>query len=164
MADDAVAGLDDGEELLLDGDLGVVAVAEGDPAAPLLRHPLHLGEPPLPERLQVVVVEAVEGGDLLVDLVLHGLGHGQDLLLDDLEREKARKLGGILGDGAGPTIRIRERDRTTGAPLELWGSPLMGRATKGSSALRKQMEMAMAMRRASDREKESAFKICRNIE
>ncbi|KAF3975750.1 hypothetical protein CMV_001006 [Castanea mollissima] len=54
VADDAIVGLDGGEEVLLGEDLGVVAVAEGDPTAPLLSHLLHLLEPPFSERLQIV--------------------------------------------------------------------------------------------------------------
>lgn len=59
VADDAVAGLDGGEEVLLGGDLGVVAVSEGDPTAPLLRHLLHLLQPPLSQRLQIVHVHPI---------------------------------------------------------------------------------------------------------
>lgn len=84
MADDALAGLDDGEEVFLGRDLGVLAVTEGDPTAALLGHLLHLLEAALPEGFEIVAVEAVEGGDLLVDLVLDGLRHRQHLLLDHL--------------------------------------------------------------------------------
>lgn len=113
VADDAVAGLDDGEEVLLGGDLGVVAVAEGDPAAPLLGHPLHLRQPPLPQRLQVVVVEAVEGRDLLVDLVLHGLRHRQHLLLDDLLNDGVRhwRSGGLRKQLEMAIWRCAEREK-----------------------------------------------------
>lgn len=59
VADDAVAGLDDGEEILLSVDLRVVTVAEGDPTAPLLRHFLHLLKPTLPQRLDVIEIEPI---------------------------------------------------------------------------------------------------------
>lgn len=85
VADEAVAGLGGGEELLL-GDLPVLAVAEGAPLGPALGGAAHLQDPALAERLDVVRVEAVERGDLLVELVLHRLGHRQHLLLQDLHR------------------------------------------------------------------------------
>uniref|UniRef100_A0A2P2J2V4 Uncharacterized protein MANES_07G065600 n=1 Tax=Rhizophora mucronata TaxID=61149 RepID=A0A2P2J2V4_RHIMU len=81
MADDAVAGLDGREEVLLGGDLVVVAVAEGDPTAALLRHFLHLLNPPFPQRLQIVLVKPIKQRDLLVQLLLHGLSHCEHLLL-----------------------------------------------------------------------------------
>ena len=83
-ADDAFAGLDDGEEVFLGGNLGIFGVAEGDPAGALLRHLLHLLEAALAEGLDVIGVQTLQGGDLVVDLVLHGLRHRQDLLLDHL--------------------------------------------------------------------------------
>ena len=66
VADDAIAGLDGGEEVLLGEDLGVLAVAEGEPTAPLLGHLLHLLEPPFSEHLQIVEVKAIQCRDLLV--------------------------------------------------------------------------------------------------
>lgn len=42
VADDAFAGLDDGEEVFLGGNLGIFGVAEGDPTGAVLRHLLHL--------------------------------------------------------------------------------------------------------------------------
>ena len=84
VADDAFAGLDDGEEVFLGGNLGIFGVAEGDPAGALLRHLLHLLEAALAEGLDVIGVQTLQGGDLVVDLVLHGLRHRQDLLLDHL--------------------------------------------------------------------------------
>ena len=75
MANDAFAGLDDGEEVFLGGNLGIFGVAEGDPAGALLRHLLHLLEAMLAEGFDVVGIEAFQGGDLIVDLVLDGLRH-----------------------------------------------------------------------------------------
>ena len=46
-----------GEEVLLGEDL---AVAEGDPTAPLLGHLFHLLEPPFSEHLQIVEVKAIQ--------------------------------------------------------------------------------------------------------
>lgn len=86
MADDAVAGLDDGEEVLLGLDLGVLAMAERDPTAALLGHLLHLLEASLPEHLQVVGVKPIQRRDLVVDLLLHRLHHRQHLLLQYLRR------------------------------------------------------------------------------
>ena len=85
MADDALAGFDDGEEILLGEDLGVVSVAEGHPTAPLLRHLLHLLKPPLPQSLDVVQIEPIQSRDLIVDLILDGFCHCQHLLLYDLQ-------------------------------------------------------------------------------
>lgn len=93
VADEAVAGLGGGEELLL-GDLPVLAVAEGAPLGPALGGAAHLQDPALAERLDVVRVEAVERGDLLVELVLHRLGHRQHLLLQDLHRPLTASEGG----------------------------------------------------------------------
>ena len=59
VTDNAIAGLDGGEEVLLRGDLVVVAVSEGDPTVPLLRHLLHLMQPPLPQRLYIVHVHPI---------------------------------------------------------------------------------------------------------
>lgn len=75
VANDAFAGLDDGEEVFLGGNLGIFGVAEGDPAGALLRHLLHLLEAMLAEGFDVVGIEAFQGGDLIVDLVLDGLRH-----------------------------------------------------------------------------------------
>lgn len=97
MADEAVAGLGGGEELLL-GDLPVLAVAEGAPLGPALGGAAHLQDPALAERLDVVRVEAVERGDLLVELVLHRLGHRQHLLLQDLADD------GLIHGGGGGVI------------------------------------------------------------
>ena len=54
MADDAFTGFNNGEEVLLGGDLGVLAMAKGDPTAALLRHFLHLLKPSLSQSLQIV--------------------------------------------------------------------------------------------------------------
>ena len=48
------------KEVLLGEDLGVLAVAEGDPTAPLLDHLLHLLEPPFSEHLQIIEVKAIQ--------------------------------------------------------------------------------------------------------
>lgn len=84
VADDTFAGLDDGEEVLLVVDLGVFAVAEADPTAPLLRHSLHLLQPPLPQRLNIVRIHPIQGRDLVIDLVLHRLRYRKHLLLQYL--------------------------------------------------------------------------------
>lgn len=85
VTDNALASLNDGEEILLRADLGVLPVAEGDPTAALLRHFLHLLQPPLSKSLQIVKVKAIESRNLLVDLVLDGFRHCQHLLLQDLK-------------------------------------------------------------------------------
>ena len=84
VADDAFAGLDDGEEVFLGGNLGIFGVAEGDPTGAVLRHLLHLLKAALTDSFDVVGVEAIKGGDLIVDLVLEGARHREDLLFDDL--------------------------------------------------------------------------------
>jgi len=84
VADDAFAGLDDGEEVFLGENLGIFGVAEGDPTGAVLRHLLHLLKAALTESFDVVGIEALKGGDLLIDLVLDGARHREDLLLDDL--------------------------------------------------------------------------------
>lgn len=84
VTDNAFAGLDDGEEVFLGRNLGIFAMSEGDPTATLLRHFLHLLQPAFPKGFEIVIVEAFEGGDLFVDLVLDGLRNRQYLFLDHL--------------------------------------------------------------------------------
>ena len=86
MTDNAIASLNNSEEVLLGMDLGVVSMAEGDPTAALLRHLLHLLEPPLPEHLYVVSVEPIQCRDLIIYLILDRLHHRQHLLLQYLFR------------------------------------------------------------------------------
>jgi hypothetical protein len=84
VAHEALAGLGRGEELLL-GDIGVLPVPQRAPLGAALGGAAHLLDPALPQGLDVVRVEAVERGDLLVELILHGLRGRQHLLLQDLQ-------------------------------------------------------------------------------
>ena len=59
MADDAVAGFDNGEEVIFGGDLGVLAMAEGDQTTPLLCHFLQLLEATLSEDIDIIEIEAI---------------------------------------------------------------------------------------------------------
>jgi len=91
VADEPLAGLGGGEELLL-GDLGVLPVPQRAPLGAALGGVAHLLDPALAERLDVVRIEAVERGDLLIELVLHRLRGRQHLLLQNLQPPKAARL------------------------------------------------------------------------
>lgn len=90
VADEPLAGLGGGEELLL-GDLGVLPVPQRAPLGAALGGAAHLLDPALAERLDVVRIEAVERGDLLIELVLHRLGGRQHLFLQNLQPPKASR-------------------------------------------------------------------------
>jgi hypothetical protein len=100
MAHEALACLGSGEEVLL-GHLGVIAVALGAPLGAALGGAAHLLDPALAEHLDVVRVETVERGDLLVELVLHRLRRRQHLLLDDLRAPHAAAASERAGRGRG---------------------------------------------------------------
>jgi hypothetical protein len=91
VADEPLASLGDGEELLL-GDLGVLPVPQRTPLGAALGGAAHLLDPALAERLDVVRIEAIERGDLLIELVLHRLRGRQHLLLQNLQPPKAARI------------------------------------------------------------------------
>jgi len=118
VADEPLAGLGGGEELLL-GDLGVLAVPLRAPLGAALGGAAHLLDPALPQGLDVVRVEAVERGDLLVELVLHGLRGRQHLLLQDLADDFVHG-GAVGGRGAGDRIGKRTPESECGGGGSPW--------------------------------------------
>jgi hypothetical protein len=72
------------EELLLVHEVPHLPVPLGDPFAGLLLLPPHLCHSPLPQRLDIVILQVFELVQLAVELVFELLGHAQGDLLQEL--------------------------------------------------------------------------------
>jgi hypothetical protein len=142
----ALLALDLPEKRLLLEHLRVHAV----PARrPLARHVLllaHLVDAPLPQALEVVVLQVLELVQLVVELVLEALGHVEDGLLDGVLRERCavrrhrarrrwrcgprRAAAAGAGAGSAPAADARSVWGPGAAGL---GLPGPGRAGRGSA-------------------------------